>query len=205
MPKNRSDIDEAIDPVLDGSLPRTSAPAEPPETEPEEQPVLPEIPEHPVVLICGHGLMVDELGKLAEACGFILEFALLDDERAPEYATEEQIIRLPGYERFASECRVDRDYFVCIFCDGLEDCVDILSQCLESEAAYLGLYAEGEFKNEIFARLREEGAPDAELAAIGCPIGLNIGARTPEQLAVGVVAQMLAARNGTTKRLNWNE
>lgn len=203
MPKNRNDVDEAIGPVLDGlDAPKIPEPIEEPEPTPETEEI--EVVEHPVALLCGHGLVVDEVGKLAESCGFILEFALLEDEPAPLYASDQQIFRLDDYEKFASDCLVDRNYFVCIFCAEIEDCVTVLRQCLESDASYLGLYADETEKSEIYAKLREGGAPDAELAAIGCPIGLNIGARTPEQLAVGVVAQMLAVGNGTTKRLTWD-
>ncbi|MBD5607474.1 MAG: XdhC/CoxF family protein [Desulfovibrio sp.] len=205
MPKNKNDVDEAIGPVLDGlDTPKNPEPSHEPEPESKPEPEEIEIVEHPVVLLCGHGLVVDELGKLAETCGFILEFALLQDEPAPPYATEEQIFRLDDYDNFASDCMVDRNYFVCIFCAEIDDCVAILRQCLESDASYLGLYADENEKSEIYAKLREAGAPDAELAAIGCPIGLNIGARTPEQLAVGVIAQILATSNGTTKRLTWD-
>ena len=45
-------------------------------------------------------------------------------------------------------------------------------------------------------RLRERGVSEAVLARISAPIGLAIGARTPDQIALAVMAQVVAARNG---------
>jgi xanthine dehydrogenase accessory factor len=45
-------------------------------------------------------------------------------------------------------------------------------------------------------RLRELGLSEAEIARIRAPIGVDIGARTPEEIAVAIIAQVVAARNG---------
>ena len=208
MPKKGSAPDEAIGPVLDGTAwPPPPPPAPEPLPRPEAEEKIEAEPEdaggveHPVALICGSALAAAETGRLAQSCGFLLEFALLEGERAPDFVSESQIVRLRDYDNFVYDCLVGRDHFVCVFCPDEGDCVNILRQCLDSEAAYLGVFADDKFKEEVFSRLRELGAPDAELAAIACPMGLNIGARAPEQAAVAVVAQLLATLNGTTKRL----
>ena len=45
-------------------------------------------------------------------------------------------------------------------------------------------------------RLREAGLTDAELARLACPIGLDLGARTPEETAVSIAAEIIAAALG---------
>lgn len=200
--------DEAIGPAIDGlELLKTIIPPEeekevadplPAEEEPE-----PEIIEHPVVLLCGDGPVVDAVAALAESCGFLVEQAIGADGTACNDAG--QVFQLENYDDFVTDCGVDRNYFVCVFLDDSGDCVNILRQCLDSEAAYIGLWANTDKKQEIYASLKEMGAPDAELVAMCCPIGLNIGANTPEQAAVGIVAELLAAKNGTLKRLDAEE
>lgn len=202
MPRRPNEPEEAIGPALDGlTLPK---PASPVVEEPIQEDIpesIDEIVEHPVALVCGHGLPVDALGELAETCGFIVEFALLEDEQAPDYAGASQIHRLENYDNFVENCAIDQNYFVCVFVEPSEECIHILHQCLASEAMYIGLFADGQTREEVFSRLKSLGAPDAELAAIRCPIGLNIGASTPEQLAVAITAELLATRNGTMKKL----
>ena len=52
-----------------------------------------------------------------------------------------------------------------------------------------------------FDTLRAQGVSDAALDKVCCPIGLGIGADTPQQIAVSVVAELMAARAGTLEAL----
>ena len=60
-------------------------------------------------------------------------------------------------------------------------------------------------REQVYAALRKQGVPDAELAAVCCPIGLSIEAETPQQIAVSIVAELLAARAGTLVRLRFDD
>lgn len=202
--------DEALGPAVDGlSLVQPAQrdqPAPPmPEAEPEvpEEPV--EIVEHPVALLCGQGPVVESVGRLAESCGFIVEHVVREDNSNLSMTEENPWLRLDNFDNFVEDCAIDRHYFVCIFLDDIADCETILRQCLESQASYIGLWADMEKRSAIFAGLKTAGAPDAELAAVRCPIGLNLGASTPDQLAVAVVAEMLATRQGTMQRLLYED
>jgi xanthine dehydrogenase accessory factor len=50
------------------------------------------------------------------------------------------------------------------------------------------------------ARLVEDGVPPAALARLRSPIGLDLGARTPDETAVSIAAEMIAARSGASTR-----
>jgi xanthine dehydrogenase accessory factor len=60
--------------------------------------------------------------------------------------------------------------------------------------AYLGMIGSNAKKKSLYDRLRAEGWGEAELAAIHCPIGLKIGAETPEEIAVSILAEIVSVR-----------
>ncbi|MEJ5184108.1 MAG: XdhC family protein, partial [Rectinemataceae bacterium] len=51
-------------------------------------------------------------------------------------------------------------------------------------------------RNGIYAALRAEGFSDADFARVHCPVGLAIGARNPEEIAVSIMAEIIAHRSG---------
>lgn len=71
-----------------------------------------------------------------------------------------------------------------------------LSRALRSEARYIGAMGSRATHEKRKAKLLEEGFRPADLARIHAPIGLDIGARKPEEIAVAILAEVLAARYG---------
>ncbi len=71
-----------------------------------------------------------------------------------------------------------------------------LALALESPAFYVGALGSRKTHERRLHRLRERGVSEAALARIAAPIGLPIGARTPDQIALSVMAEVVAARNG---------
>ena len=210
MPKRRTELEEAIGPALNGleDFPPLEI------VRPEMQP-LPEYEDNfteeiseenieaPRLLLCGSGEAARESAKLAQQCGFKLEIAINDTSEGTDknWPEAENIYIVPDWLDIVERCNIDRNCFVCLFIENEEECEDILLQCLPSEAHYLGVYGDIEKRRKIFYGLREMGAPDAELVAIACPMGLNIGASNSMQHAVAICAELLAAKAGTLKRL----
>lgn len=207
MPKRSREPEEAFGPAIDGNaqiarLEMAMRPAPEPEPAEEEQP-LPEPEMTPTALICGSGDIAYSCAKLAKECGFRIELIekTAIDTTLPLAQLAENIIESPDFDDIVEKCTIDASYYVCVFTENPSDCEHILYQCLASNAAYIGAWANTELRKQIFENLKEDGAPDAELAAICCPMGLGIGSRTPEQDAVSIVAELLAARSGVLKRL----
>lgn len=208
MPRRSKEPDEAFGPMIDGMedvVSLAKALLDPPEevAEEPEAAVLPD-PEQPqIVLVCGDGDDALAVAKLARDCGFEIE--LVSDSAHPlgeelvDVATDVHIVE--NYEDFVAVCKVDRNHYVCIFVEDAAECESILLQCLPSDAAYVGACTDSAEAYEIMSGLRSKGAPDAELAAVCCPMGLAIGANTPAQEAVAIVAEIMAARSGVLKRL----
>jgi len=61
---------------------------------------------------------------------------------------------------------------------------------------YLGMMGSHAKKKALFEELLRDGVPEAELARVKTPIGIEIGARTPEEIAVSILAQLIAERRG---------
>ena len=66
------------------------------------------------------------------------------------------------------------------------------------DAAYVGMLGSRQKIRNIFEKLRAEGIPQEKLDPIHTPIGLDLGGETPEEIALAVVAEILAVKNGRT-------
>ena len=61
---------------------------------------------------------------------------------------------------------------------------------------YIGVLSSGRTHRQRVARLKQAGISDDLIAQIRTPIGIDIGARTPEEIAVCILAEIIAVRNG---------
>ena len=73
-----------------------------------------------------------------------------------------------------------------------------LKTALRSKAFYVGALGSRKTQEKRRKRLLEAGLSDEQLSRLWAPIGLDIGSRTPEEIALAVMAQVVAARNGKT-------
>jgi xanthine dehydrogenase accessory factor len=70
------------------------------------------------------------------------------------------------------------------------------------EVAYVGAMGSRRTHEDRLARLREAGLTEEELARLSSPIGLDLGARTPEETAISIAAEIIAGRwGGSGQRL----
>lgn len=72
--------------------------------------------------------------------------------------------------------------------------LDVLIQALHTPARYVGLMASRAKRAHIVVALREAGFNDEDIARVHSPIGLSIGAETPAELAISIVAEMIQVR-----------
>jgi xanthine dehydrogenase accessory factor len=71
---------------------------------------------------------------------------------------------------------------------------------LPSQARYVGALGSPKTHAKRLERLRAEGVPEEQLARLHAPVGLKLGGRTPEEIAVSIIAEIVAARHGLTGR-----
>lgn len=74
--------------------------------------------------------------------------------------------------------------------------IPALACALRSQARYIGALGSRTTHARRVTRMREEGFSDSELARLHAPIGLDLGGRGPEQIALSILAEMLAVRHG---------
>jgi xanthine dehydrogenase accessory factor len=92
--------------------------------------------------------------------------------------------------------RLDPRTVVCVLTHDPKFDVPALQVALAQEFAYVGAMGSRRTHADRMERLRAEGVPDAHLARLASPIGLDIGARTPEETAVSIAAEIIATRWG---------
>jgi xanthine dehydrogenase accessory factor len=78
--------------------------------------------------------------------------------------------------------------------------VPLLEVALRTPAAYVGAMGSRRTHEDRLARLRDEGLTEAELARLASPVGLDIGARTPEETAISIAAEIVSRRWGGSGR-----
>jgi xanthine dehydrogenase accessory factor len=119
-------------------------------------------------------------------------------KRFPE--ADEVVVEWP--HRFLEKAEVDARTVICVLTHDPKFDVPLLEAALKTDAAYIGAMGSRRTHDDRLARLREEGVSEESLARIASPIGLDIGARTPEETAVSIAAEIVALRwGGSGQRL----
>jgi xanthine dehydrogenase accessory factor len=111
---------------------------------------------------------------------------------------DEVVVEWP--HRYLARTPVDGRTVICVLTHDPKFDVPLLEVALRTPAGYIGAMGSRRTHDDRLARLREVGLTDAELARLRSPIGLDLGARTPEETAVAIAAEIIAGRWGGTGR-----
>jgi xanthine dehydrogenase accessory factor len=123
-------------------------------------------------------------------------------KRFPE--ADEVVVEWP--HRYLASTEVDSRTVIAVLTHDPKFDVPLLEVALRTDAAYIGAMGSRRTHEDRLARLREEGVDEDALARLASPIGLDIGARTPEETAVSIAAEIVAHRwGGTGQRLGATE
>jgi xanthine dehydrogenase accessory factor len=116
------------------------------------------------------------------------------EKRFPE--ADEVICEWP--HRFLADAHVDERTVIAVLTHDPKFDVPLLEVALRTPAGYIGAMGSRRTHDDRIARLREIGFTDDELARLRSPIGLDLGARTPEETAVSIAAEIVGLRWGGT-------
>ncbi len=100
--------------------------------------------------------------------------------------------------RFLASTEVDTRTVICVLTHDPKFDVPVLEVALRTPAGYIGAMGSRRTHEDRLERLREAGLNQAELSRLRSPIGLDLGARTPEETAVSIAAELIQLRWGGT-------
>ena len=114
--------------------------------------------------------------------------------RARFREADEVIVDWP--HRFLASAEVDARTVICVLTHDPKFDVPVLEVALRTPAGYIGAMGSRRTHEDRLERLREVGLTEAELSRLRSPIGLDLGARTPEETAVSIAAELIKIRWG---------
>ncbi|GAB4505935.1 MAG: XdhC/CoxI family protein [Anaerolineales bacterium] len=148
----------------------------------------------PRLVIVGGGHVGRALCHLATLLDFrvvVMDTRDLDRSLFPESA---QLVRVESYGALPMEWFDARTYAVIMTPNHMGD-RETLAQLVGVPLAYLGMIGSRRKVEQTFQALREQGVSDDALARVHAPIGLDIGAETPMEIAVSIMAEIIQERN----------
>lgn len=150
---------------------------------------------HPELVIVGHDEVAEMLGHLGRILGFSPTFVdpLLTLEDLPE---ADRVLHALDFSLLGAG-----DRFVVVASRGLCD-EEAIEQALLGHAAYVGLLANRTRAAELMIALRRRGITQENLSQVRAPAGIQIGAETPEEIALSILAEIVAARHAATNKVH---
>jgi xanthine dehydrogenase accessory factor len=150
------------------------------------------------VYLFGAGHVSRPVAELASLVDF--QTVVVDDRQ--EFANAE---RFPKADRvivaFSSQqafegLKIDRDSYIVIVTRGHLHDKTILERSLKTDAGYIGMIGSRRKRDLVYQELLTKGFSLSDLERVHAPIGLAIGAETPEEIAVSIVAELIQVRAG---------
>ena len=151
----------------------------------------------PVFLVVGAGHIGRSLVQLADFLDF--HVAVLDDREDfadPERLPEADEVICGDYETAIDAFPISANTSIVMVTRGHKQDELALRKCLGRDAGYVGMIGSKRRTSAVLEHLREEGFDAAELDAVRTPIGLDIGAETPEEIAISIMAEIILLRRG---------
>ena len=151
-----------------------------------------------IIFGCGH--VAQELAPVLSHLGF--RVVALDDR--PEFANSElfptaEHVGLVDFSRISDTISITANDYVCIMTRGHAFDSEVEKQVLRTQAGYVGVMGSKHKKAAVEKLLREDGISQSDIERVCTPIGIDIKAQTPAELAISIAGEMItkrAERNG---------
>jgi xanthine dehydrogenase accessory factor len=151
----------------------------------------------PTLCLFGAGHVAQPLARMARAAGFRVEVA---DDRV-KFANADRfpdadLIVVDEFLEAAGKMTLGPNSYAVVVTRGHKGDADALEACSGKGLRFVGLLASKPKFVHVAAALQERGVAPSEIARIHAPLGLELGAVTPEEIAVSILAEMIAVRRG---------
>src|SRR5262249_4703805 len=156
----------------------------------------------PRAFIFGAGHISKSLSKVASLAGFATVVidnreSFANRERFPEASD----VHAAEYEEVFPQLHINETSYVIIVTRGHRDDMRVLKPALDTPARYLAMIGSKRKVINVIRELEKEGTPREAFQRIYAPMGLDIGAISPEEIAISVAAEMIAVRRNAGS--NW--
>ena len=156
------------------------------------EPILPT----PTLYIFGGGHVSSAVAKAANAVGFGI--TVIDDRAA--YANQERFPMASelhtSFEDAFAKVQPNASSYLLIVTRGHKDDMRVLAWAVRTEARYIGMIGSKRKVISVYKALEREGYLEREFERVHAPVGLDIGALTPEEIAISITAELIAERRG---------
>ena len=147
----------------------------------------------PKLLIAGGGHVSKAIANLAKPLGF--ELNIFDDR--DEFANKERFpeaddVKVASYGEGFDKFDINANTFIIIATRGHRQDDTATKAALGTNASYVGLLGSKRKTILIIEKLLSEGIDDQTFKKLKAPVGINIGARTPEEIAISIISEILA-------------
>lgn len=148
------------------------------------------------VVIFGAGHVSRELAPLVERVGF--RTVVCDDREEfanrDRFPSADQVVVLHSFHGAMQGLDIGEESYLVLVTRGHAHDKTVLAQALATNACYIGMIGSRRKREAIYQALLQEGFTPVDLSRVCSPIGLDIGAETPEEIAVSIVAELIQAR-----------
>ncbi|SMF28090.1 XdhC family aldehyde oxidoreductase maturation factor [Desulfovibrio gilichinskyi] len=152
----------------------------------------------PSLFIFGAGHVSRPTAALATSVNF--RTVVLDDRsdfaNADRFPLADEIEVLPNFDNAFANLNVTESSYIIIVTRGHLHDKTVLAEALKTPARYVGMIGSTKKRNAIYDALIKEGVTQENIDRCHCPIGINIGGQTPEEIAVSIVAELIQERSG---------
>lgn len=154
----------------------------------------------PTLLVIGVGHVGRALAELAKW----MEFRVVLSDDRPDFCSPEYLPGMDGYvvckpSEVVAQTRVDSQTYVAAVTRGLPVDIDLIPSLLATDASYIGLIGSRRRWALTAKTLREEcGLSSEQLGRIRAPIGLELRAETPKEIALSILSEIIMLRRGGT-------
>jgi xanthine dehydrogenase accessory factor len=154
------------------------------------EPILPA----PMLYLFGGGHVSTAVARIAHQAGFLI--GIVDDRQA--FANAERFPMASeiyaSYEDAFAKITPNSSTYLVIVTRGHKDDMRVLAWASDTEARYVGMIGSRRKVIAVYKALEKEGFPAQKFDRVHAPVGLEIGALTPEEIAVSIVAELIAVR-----------
>ena len=158
------------------------------------EPILPQ----PVLYIFGGGHVSMALAQSAHTAGFAV--SVIDDRESFANSSRFPMAReiYTSYEDAFAKLQPNASSYLVIVTRGHKDDMRVLAWAVNTDAKYVGMIGSKRKVLSVYEALEKEGYPPEKFANVHAPVGLEIGALTPEEIAISITAELIAIRRHAT-------